>query len=53
MNTELQELIESDEELQALLALGYTIEEDTGQATTSTTKAPAAAHSYPADLKIY
>ena len=52
MNTDLQELIDSDEELQALIALGYTIEEDTGQAE-QPSKAPAAAHSYPADLKIY
>lgn len=52
MNTDLQELIDTDEELQALIELGYTIEEDTGQATSSTNKAPAA-HSYPADLKIY
>lgn len=51
MNTDLQELIDSDEELQALIALGYTIEDDTGQAE-QPSKAPAA-HSYPADLKIY
>lgn len=52
MNTDLQELIDSDEELQALVALGYTIEEDTGQAIDQPTKAPTA-HSYPADLRIY
>ncbi|MFG0682632.1 hypothetical protein ACF8GB_19265 [Pseudomonas sp. xss_4] len=52
MNDILKELIDTDEELKALIALGYTIEEDHEQPdSVSQSKAPA--QPYPADLKIH
>lgn len=52
MNDILKELIDTDEELQALIELGYTIEEDHEQGDSgSHSKAPV--QPYPADLKIH
>ncbi|MQT41486.1 hypothetical protein GHO45_11175 [Pseudomonas sp. FSL R10-0765] len=52
MNDILKELIDSDEEIQALIELGYTIEEDHEQPdSVSHPKAPA--QPYPIDLKIH
>ena len=48
----LKELIDTDEEMQALIELGYTIEEDHEQPDSiSQSKAPA--QPYPVDLKIH
>lgn len=52
MNDILKELIDTDEELQALIELGYTIEEDHEQAD-SVSQPSAKPQPYPTDLKIY
>ena len=52
MNDILKELIDTDEELQALIELGYTIEEDHDQADSVSQPKPSA-QPYPIDLKIY
>lgn len=52
MNDILKELIDTDEELQSLIELGYTIEEDHAQAD-SVSKSSATPQPYPIDLKIY
>lgn len=52
MNDILKELIDTDKELQALIELGYTIEEDHEQPD-SVSQSSAKPHPYPADLKIH
>ena len=52
MNDILKELIDTDEELKALIELGYTIEEDHDQADSVSQPKPSA-QPYPIDLKIY
>ncbi|MBA1315515.1 hypothetical protein G7032_06505 [Pseudomonas monteilii] len=52
MNDILKELIDTDEELQALIELGYTIEEDHDQADSVSQPKPSA-QPYPVDLKIH
>ncbi|MGZ0787517.1 hypothetical protein ACXM5X_31740 [Pseudomonas saponiphila] len=52
MNDILKELIDTDEELKALIELGYTIEEDHDQADSVSQPKPSA-QPYPVDLKIH
>ncbi|HGN1514116.1 TPA: hypothetical protein ACKROA_003568 [Pseudomonas aeruginosa] len=52
MNDILKELIDSDEEIQALIELGYTIEEEHEQPD-SVSQPSTKAQPYPVDLKIH
>lgn len=52
MNDILKELIDTDDELKALIELGYTIKEAHEQADSVSQPITKAQH-YPSDLKIY